>query len=598
MSSSRRSQRNVRPNASESEPNIDTNVERLDTDTRAEIGNTTITRRNGTNPEDGAGSSAPRPTMPRGRVSTAKGLKFQPKAVTRRSKEEREAQERIEADKKKAADAVAARSAPRGGRGSREFSRGGFQGGMSGWSNRGGPRLAGAASGVMGGPSVKDSYVGSYRRPVGPGISRSITETPRIKSEATESNNFGSRTFGSSGGGRTRDEVKSEDRPLSIYEVGQQSDEEEEPRVNVDNIEVITISDDDNVAQPELKPVRLDRVDHEERAVGANTGSEQKSKTPAEDAGDDEVEKVEEDRTHRQKTEEPGKQVARPFRGVYQDEDDVKPDVMDLDAEHDTTTSKKTGKKAITSSDEPQIKESSSPKAQRQQKPNPRMAVKPVFQSAEDAEEWERREEDVKALVEEIGSLMRPSTTDVTDNDGQSSPTDIEELDRRRGLVYLFQLPPVLPAICKQQQQQSADELQPPMAEEITISKSKSTSNTRAPDVTVKTEHAEVTAVDPLPVPFLTAEIDDEVDGLVGHLTMYESGATYLTWGGLEYEVHRGADGELLQQVVVSDLKSISSITHADAMHGAKQERHRANCMGTLAGGFVCTPNWDKLLNA
>ncbi|KAA6408499.1 MAG: hypothetical protein FRX48_07581 [Lasallia pustulata] len=228
--------------------------------------------------------SSPAPGAP---GSKPAGLKFQPKSFIRRSKEEREAQARVEAEKLQArieANAASSTSSDRGGRGG----RGGYQsrggGGMGRYKNE---RFGvSQASGVLGGTTRPEDGARKSRFGMrGPwsGTSRSSDfGSTRVKSEQgvkLEMDRDGDVSMGGIGGRR----IKTEGGSVS-------SDEEPDgaagPRVNIEHINLV--SDEDTDEEPKsgkgkerarserapgwaLKPVRLDRHEHVERAVGVST---------------------------------------------------------------------------------------------------------------------------------------------------------------------------------------------------------------------------------------------------------------------------------------------------------------------------------------
>ncbi|KAI4129525.1 MAG: hypothetical protein LQ347_003740, partial [Umbilicaria vellea] len=223
------------------------------------------------------------------------GLKFQPKSFIRRSKEEREAQARVEAEKLQAriaAIAASSASSARGGTGGRGGYSSRGRGGMGRQAERFG---VGQASGVLGGMTRAEDGARKGRSGMGgpwAGTSRSSNlETTRVKNEPlvkSERDRDGDVSMGGAGGRRIKTEVgyvSSESEP----------DAAAGPRVNIEHINLVSAEESDgeletnkgkerakSVSAPRwaMKPVRLDRHEHHERPVGVST--EASSKTSAE----------------------------------------------------------------------------------------------------------------------------------------------------------------------------------------------------------------------------------------------------------------------------------------------------------------------------
>ena len=396
--------------------------------------------------------SSPAPGAP---GSKPVGLKFQPKFFIRRSKEEREAQARVEAEKLQAriaANAASSASSDRGGRGGRGGYSSRGRGGMGRQAERFG---VGQASGVLGGVTRPEDGARKGRSGMGgpwSGTSRSSNfETTRVKNEPmvkSERDRDGDVSMGGFGGRRIKTEggyVSSDSEP----------DAAAGPRVNIEHISLVSDEDSDgeletnkgkerakSVSSPgwAMKPVRLDRHEHHERSVGVST--EASSKTSAElrkkarekdeaegslfmDAEEEEPVTVKKEKN---KGSTKSKDVEfvrneRKWKGVYQDSDgsdDDTPkvkkepeteDAMLIDtppAETTTTTEAIPTFPNPTPAPDPPPKHEppTSSKPERPRKPLP-SAPKPVLQTEEDRAEWARRSEDIQILADELGLSAR-----------------------------------------------------------------------------------------------------------------------------------------------------------------------------------------------
>ena len=311
------------------------------------------------NPSNSSSAS----TIP-GEVRPA-SLKFQPKAFTRRSKEEREALERAEAERRRARNAAENVEGPvtrgRGG-----FSRvGPSRGNHRGFRERAGQ---GQATGVLGSSTLPDPDERKRKSARGGGLlstaSRSaISERPkttsRVKKEPAvkaEKDGGGNTATGSTSK-ENQQKVKSEDGGAAYLSSDDDTEAGEIPRVNIEHIDLVSDEEEDEepptgldggrsrrraqgmkASSGTLKPVRIGRKEHIERAVGVNTDASsvtsaelrRRAKERGEAEGslflpqDDEIEPV---RPGRPKKVRPRDlefvRDERRWKGVYQsDEDD------------------------------------------------------------------------------------------------------------------------------------------------------------------------------------------------------------------------------------------------------------------------------------
>ena len=230
---------------------------------------------------------------------------------------------------------------------------------------------------------------------------------------------------------------------------------------------------------------------------------------------------------------------------------------------------------------------------------------KPVLQTPEDYAEWKRYKEDMAALAEEL------KQTDI-DKDGDISMADDdgeEPRDRRENLVYLFQLPPCMPNLITPAQSKKLSEAQTREGAEVieqgagpgtepnsamnfqqqnsTHAESSSSAqvHSHSEQGGIKREGSKDShlAANIGPRRELNNTVEDDFEGRVGTLTVYESGETSLDWGGVEFELRKGV-GELLQEVLVLEPEG--------------QEDRKAYAMSEVSAMFVITPNLDSLLKA
>lgn len=301
------------------------------------------------------------------------GLKFKPKSFIRRSKEEREAEEKAEAERRAARQTAEGTSSAsdRGGyygRGRGRGQRGGF-GDMSRWKNER-FNLSHEASGHLGGNTIQEAAMSRNRRgggfrsgTSGPPESTSTNSTSRLKKEPAvkpEKDRDGDVIMSSSTSKPKRTKVKKEDHGPTYVSSEGELDSDGGERVNIEDINTINLvsseDEDDELVQwshlskgkrreatprapaNNLMPVRIQRQEHVERAVGVNTDASsltsaelrRRAKNRAEAGGslflpeEDEADILS---ATKPKVKRKPKDVEfvrneRKWKGVYQDEDD------------------------------------------------------------------------------------------------------------------------------------------------------------------------------------------------------------------------------------------------------------------------------------
>ena len=604
------------------------------------------------------------------------GLKFQPKAAIRRSKEEREAQDRAEEERRAArlaevgGDGYSIRGQYDRGGGRGGASRAGFRGGMSGWRSE--KRGISQASGPLsGGPTMGEMIDkrgrGSRGRVSALGISSSeisVTGGSRVKKEPafkTETEgNLEVTTSKSSFGKMNVPKIKDENQNPTYVSSEGGSDNEKGPRINIEHINLVSEeeTDDDTIttkAKGRLKtlkppgwatrPIRLDRHEHMERTIGVNTNAS--SLTSAElrrraiERGEAEgslflPEEFEEEATKKsqRKTKTKSKDVEfvrdeRKWKGVYQDEEDrednvkvkeepkedddtmiidvIEPPVVEIPVPDDIETFPESStKRALKESKGDQVP--ASPQMKRKRKPGFRN-MKPVLQTEEDRQEWERYETDGIALAEELGTIglglePMPANKGSDANVSTEDTADEQQQDRKSDLVYLFQLPPIVPNLVnidKPKELQNLDDSVkqiPPTA--VTKGRAKvsvpeiSAATAKKFDPIIKTEMEDdpMSLNDKIPNAMM-AEDTDDFAGDLGTLTIYESGEATFSWGGIDHELGRGAEGELLQEAILLDYKWTDKDEMKDEVDANIQ--NAAVALGQVSGGFVVTPDWSSM---
>lgn len=603
--------------------------------------------------------------------SRSAGLKYQPRSNARRTKAEREAVEKAEAERRQSRVAEAEGSAPalsdRGGLYGR-VGRGLYGGGMNRFRS-------GEASGHLGGSSISDGgrkkkNARGGRLFAGLSIPLAATSTtarpsalkkePKVKPEKDKDGDVVMGTATS----RRRQGFKEEEQELAYISSDEEPDMTEGPRVNIEHINLI--SDEDTDAEKvkpssqdkgkemekeakipgwSLKPIRIDRHEHVERVMGINTDASSltsaelrrraKERGDAEGSlflpDDDEPEIL---ITVKAKGKSKPKDVEfvrdeRRWKGVYQDDEDkdleaaikAEPrdndDVMAIDEVADAGLPAQSlaadSEAVVPAADITKVLEnanSEDPKLLEDKKPSQRIKsrlIKPVLQTEEDRQEWARYEDDLRILGEELGSVKAeaPPTQNLNVDgdlqDGKHPPKDIK--DKREGLVYLFQLPPIMPRILtlaekeillKPKQEEKVDE---PQRQD----KKQDDNKLPASDAKPKSEPEEPTHGDTKCDHAFRAQDHNRPVGRVGKLRVHDSGRVTAIWGGACLEVGRGGEGGLLQEVMMTDYER----TLVKVEEGREKEKERWEerislgekgwAVGQLGGGFVMVPDWGRM---
>lgn len=538
-----------------------------------------------------------------------KSDKYQPKSSARRSEIERTKQEQAESSKQRQrqleATRVTNRARERGnhgrGRGNNQF-----RGGLSGWRSE--SRATGFLGEALSNPteildlvpeSVSELETVSTRRsqaqqdPIpksAPGnkkkpknsTAEALSE-PRMKEEAPEASN-------EDGDTKMIDaEIMEQRKGINIDDLAYNnliSDDEER-------------YDNDGKERKALYPVRLKRKPHVERKITIDTTASSKHaeqirqeaiakgvsvsdiRMTIDDAGVRLVNTADiENQGKRTKQED--KQQTNADQSV-KTEEDIKPRIS-TGRRSTCTRGSKTREYVELSDDD--IPDTLLQESRHQQRKQP-LFSKPIIQTPEDHEEWGRHLADVKAIAEELGN---------DDGNGQNMSKTVaskqkESKSRRDNKVYLLQLPPFMPylrspsdvALDEPADRTSTTELHSQSTPGLDKGKTpaRSQADNRGTTVKVEDDAREIERnVPSVPESSFNASIKPNYKGPVGTLTVYESGATALDWGGIEFQLERGM-GSMLQETLLVD-----------------DDLKVANSMSQVVASFIVKPNWDSLLDA
>ncbi|KAI9840319.1 MAG: hypothetical protein M1837_001766 [Sclerophora amabilis] len=555
----------------------------------------------------------------RGRgASSSKPLKFKPKAPIRRSKEERDRAEREEQERLAARNAgfYPAEAGAGDGfldgrgdfRGSASRGRGVFGGQERGRGGFGAARMGrtgeGMASGPFGSGSVYSAKPQTSRRKPHRDAADGASSA---RSRASTTNKTQRQSSARDENKDTRDIINQPDVKVEGQEEhhlpSSDEDDGQGPRKDIESINLVSDEDDDKMGvdggpafmklKSGLKPVRLDRREHVERSVGVNTDATTSTsanlRKRAKEKGDSDslfipqevdLEGLTRRGLHRSRDVEFLRKERR-WKGVYENEDEtveVKTEpsgesdqvvLHDIPASSAIRTAQETHpiQDDLETPEEPrpsprsaeQPTENTKLKETRKRKPSFR-DVKPILQTEEDRQEWERHEQDVLFLTEEL-SLKQPSAVDpamqsAVDDNGDTSMSGVPKLrpvqDPRYGRLFLFQFPPIIPNISthqakssivkpsvertskKPRDQKDNSTLIPLPGSTTTTSKPSKASSDDATIIDSSTQ--DQTPTIDVPAPALTANIlpfpqPPLPSGKVGKLRLHASGHIALSWG-------------------------------------------------------------------
>ena len=605
-----------------------------------------------------AAASSRAPSL-RGQSSETRprGLKFQPKTNVRRSKEQREAQDHAEAERQRRLAASTAAAQPRGGfvPGRGRGGRGMFRGGLSGWRHE----RSATASGFLGGPSEKEEPVSKGRRAEG-----GPTEAPASKEAVETDAEKGRKSPTSSRGGTSKSskgkpgsEKASEAKSGKKEGDGEPEIKQEEPEtfdlseyakdhgISIDDLLNVDSDGDttgDNLVStrertPErpldrppntswMRPIRIGRHEHIERAKGVNTeaSSARSAQLRRQAAHRSEDQEHADDPPQRSTTgrgKGKGKEVQfvreRKTKGVNLGENppvkDEPKDVAMAEAPDPDTSGKGAGPSTKPSASDEPIDEDDDdvvePSKRRRRRHPVFRPSRPALQTDEDHAEWDRRERDLQAVAEELGGASVMPQDAKSPRRAGTADSGAAAADQKQDLVYLFQLPPFLPHLVPEPDANATGD----DATAMDVDRGHSPIPADVEQNLARDDEKKEPLDKAARIKGLTANGKAEFSGRVGTLTVYESGVSTLTWGGIEHELSRAPPNEMLQEVLVTDWpekpeKKGSAKRDDKAGENKETEEKEAEesekreptawSMGQIVGGFVATPNWISLFDA
>ncbi|OJD13145.1 hypothetical protein AJ78_06368 [Emergomyces pasteurianus Ep9510] len=553
-------------------------------------------------------------------------LRYQPRAVERKSKQEREALEKLEAERQRERmkEAAALRRADVIAAG-----RGRERGGMVRGRGRGrGMFVGGDVSGPLGSGMSMRSRGGGYGGAAG-------------KGKHGYGHGHGGRSSAGKGHGLVK--AKSED---GVDVVGGEgggdisSDEgsDEGPRFSIEQINII--SDEEEGVEEEfgdgegkgkmparnsvgggagrgLRPVRVERQEHQARSVGINTdASSQKSaelrrqakaKAKEKQGGDESlfVQDSEEDADGGSETEGDdtvevtaekavGGTIYGGMRIKQEPTDDGDVSMVDALPQAIEESAVTTDAGAVPPA---------APKTQTRKKRITIQDTRSKLQTEEERQEWDRHEQDIEHLKQALGTITTHDSTAEGEQapEQQAEPKEFEApKDERAGRLFLIQFPPATPnLIVPSQVVDGMDQDVVETGSQVTTQlpsvpaiKKEATEDLPAPQPTFTSNINRNGVLSPL----ITATNSSLPPGRVGKLNIHQSGRATIDWGGISFELTKGSDVEFLQDAIVASGEKPSATGADEGLPKEELEEKRVWAMSQVSGKFVVTPDWEALL--
>ncbi|KAB8233844.1 putative DNA-directed RNA polymerase III RPC4 [Aspergillus alliaceus] len=395
---------------------------------------------------------------------------------------------------------------------------------------------------------------------------------------------------------------------VSIDHINLDSDEEEEAEQMVDKKKGKLAMRNADSGERGLRPIRVERQEHEERAVSVNMESsssksaELRQQAQAK-AGEDDALFVQDD--DGSATE---KENALRVKQEPTDDDQAMADVAPHADEGLTTDDgllpeQKVKVRRKISREPPAVKD-----------------PKSLLRTREDVEEYERHEQDL-AMVKDLFTKEekpQPEQSEQAESSAEDAETaaadgaekeqekiseeeeDESAKDKLSGQLFLMQFPPMTPNLVPGGRGNN------PGAESIEIqdqdtpngTNSNSSNQPQPPPQQTAVKHEdggeildgadESQPTEPSKV--VTATDWQLKAGRVGKLNVHASGKITMDWGGISFELDRATAVDFLQEAL------IVSAAADPAEGGVPEEENRVWAMGQLSGKFTVTPDWEKML--
>ncbi|EED12886.1 DNA-directed RNA polymerase III RPC4, putative [Talaromyces stipitatus ATCC 10500] len=495
------------------------------------------------------GSIGPRGgSLSRGELGgpTKPALKFAPRSANRRAKEERDALIELEAERnrQRLSEAEAIQRA-RLGNAPRARGRGG----------RGGV--------MFGGP-------GGFKRGRGGRFENDSRSSPALRHTLSRSHTPAHWRSNNNGGYSSDENEQASALRISIDEINlDDSSEDEEDSKDAKGKKAVK-----KLAIPLRgpRPIRVERHEHEERIVSVDVdastsiAAEPSRKTLEEEESDNELFISEDPATPKVKREPTDGDLVMA---------DV-PHAEDLD-ETPLPAQRVKARKSVVVKD-------------------PRS----LLRTKEEIEEFDRHNEDLETLKDiltpdEPVTVEKQATTTEGEckGDGGKAEEEVKEeetVDKNAGRLYLIQFPPLTPNLTVPGEAEPLEVQDNVATEDVTVVQENPTQGLG--DIEVKREEDQEEKVNVAKKPagkLVTATQRQLPAGRVGRLHLHKSGRVTLDWGGISFELDKGANVNFVQEAVIASTPSTMGAGEEDTGERSVWS------MGQLSEKFVASPEWNKL---
>ena len=402
---------------------------------------------------------------------------------------------------------------------------------------------------------------------------------------------------------------------FSIDQINLDSDEDEPAQVEDKKGKMAMKNADRHSGEKGLRPIRVERHEHEERVVSVNM--ESSSSKSAElrqqaQATEDDALFVQDD--DQATTQEPKEGEAR-VKQEPTDDDQVMEDV----AAHDDTIITDDGLLPV---QKVKVRRNlGSRETSTALESPPAKDPKSLLRTKEDIEEFDRHAHDLDIMKDLLSREEKEEKNTATEKDPDTEQSekpaegepdtaaddkekDAEDKDKDEdesakdklaGQLFLMQFPPMTPNLVVPGEggdnaEGAADNAANPGAEGTTTN-----GGGRPQEPAVKHEDGvevldgadETTAREPSKI--VTASDWQLPAGRVGKLNVHASGRVSMNWGGISFELDRATAVDFLQEALIVS-------TPPDAEEVDAEDDKRVWAMGQLSGKFTVMPDWSKML--
>ncbi|PLB37338.1 putative DNA-directed RNA polymerase III RPC4 [Aspergillus candidus] len=365
-----------------------------------------------------------------------------------------------------------------------------------------------------------------------------------------------------------------------------------------------------------LRPIRVERHEHEERVVSVNMESSSSKSAELREqakgkAAEDDALFVQDD------DESPAQQP--------ETEPKVKPEPTDDDDQHMADVAPHADESMITDDGFLPVQTVKVRRKLDSKEPSEPPVVKEeksLLRTKEDIEEYERHAQDLLVIkdllwkeppapaaeAKEPNAEQPEASTSGPDvaateseKDGEkpegeeAEKKDEEEAeDKLSGQLFLMQFPPMTPNLVAPGEASSAPTEN---ATEAAPPQQPTGETAPQPDAPVKQEYGvevldgpDESSATREPPRVVTATDWQLNAGRVGKLNVHASGRVTMTWGGISFELDRATAVDFLQEAVIASTPPGASV------EDEPEEERKVWAMGQLSGKFTVMPNWGEML--